>query len=44
MKKVKTHKARGRGGRARVLEVPVKSKPVRASAANQHRAEVRRAK
>jgi hypothetical protein len=42
MKKTKgTHKALGRGGRARVIEVTVKSKPVRALAAKQRRQEVK---
>jgi hypothetical protein len=40
-KKTKVHKALGRAGRARVTEITIKSKPVRALASNQRRPEVR---
>ena len=40
-KKVKVHKALGRGDRARVTEITIKSKPVRALAAKQRRQEVK---
>jgi hypothetical protein len=41
-KKVKVHKALGRGGRARVTEITIKSKPVRVPAANPRRQEVKK--
>jgi hypothetical protein len=42
MKKTKgVHKALGRGGRVRVTEITIKSRPVRVPAANQRRQEVK---
>jgi hypothetical protein len=42
-RKVKgTHKALGRGGRARVTEITIKSKPVRVLPAKQPRQEVKK--
>jgi hypothetical protein len=41
-KKVKVHKALGRGGRARVTEITIKSKPVRVPAANPRWREVKK--
>jgi hypothetical protein len=37
LKKTKVHKALGRGGRARVTEITIKSKPVRVPAINPRR-------